>query len=79
MSPLGSAHLSCSNYFFGNGGDTAGEAEAWHLSLTSGTGKGGVEGQEESQVSLGCYSPAPPVASRSELCLCPGGKKRSLG
>lgn len=79
MSPMGWAHLSCSNHFFGNGEDAVGEAEAWRLSVTSGTGKGGVEGQEGSQVSRGCYSPAPPGASRSELCLCPGGKKRRLG
>ena len=39
-----------------------------------------MEGQQERQVSLGCYFPAPPGASKSELCLCPGGKKkRRLG
>lgn len=65
---------------FGNGRAAVGEAEVWHLSVTSGTGKGGVESQEGRQVNLECYSPAPQGASRSELCLYPGvKKKRPLG
>lgn len=53
----------------GNGGAAGGEAEAWRL-CHPGTGQGGAEegGQE---VSLGCCSPAPLGASRSEPCLCP--------
>lgn len=60
----------------GHGGAAGGEAEAWHRSTASVTGEGGVAGQEGRRVSLRCCSPAPPGASRFELCLCPGRKRR---